>query len=315
LPPFRRLSAGSFGLAGWKINDFRKTAPGDGRRAIAYRSGRSGAVIHRRVPAAIDGGKMRRLAALVLAGLLAACTSVSYDFGDLARVAPRFGDRKPHEWGSRAPWSYPIHGTDVAKYQGRIDWERLKANGIAFAFIKATEGGDRVDDNFGDNWIAARNAGIPRGAYHFFYFCRPAIEQAQWYISHVPRERGALPPVIDMEWNPDSPTCTVHPAPETVRSELKVFADAVTRHYGKRPIIYTTIDFFDDNDLSRLRGVYPFWLRSVAGHPDDKFGGHPWIFWQYTGTGILPGIDGNADINTFNGGGAAWRKWLKANAS
>ncbi len=42
-------------------------------------------------------------------------------------------------------------------------------------------------------------------------------------------------------------------------------------------------------------------MRSVAGHPQEKYGSHPFTFWQYTGTGVVPGINGNADINVFNG--------------
>ena len=260
---------------------------------------------------------MRRLSLLLisclLAALPAACTSVSYDFGDLTAPGPHFRDRKPQRWGSRAPWRYPVHGTDVAKYQGNVNWSRLKADGIAFAFVKATEGGDRVDASFARNWREARAIGIPRGAYHFFYFCTPAIDQAAWFIRNVPKERDALPPVADVEWNPASPTCTYRPPAAVVRQEMKIFLEALAQHYGKEPIVYTTIDFFNDNDLSQLKG-YRFWLRSVAGHPDDKFDGHPWLFWQYTGTGVLPGIKGDADINAFNGDRAAWVTWLKANA-
>ncbi|EKF20779.1 glycoside hydrolase [Nitratireductor pacificus pht-3B] len=227
-------------------------------------------------------------------------------------VGPRFGDTDPHEWERGAPWHYAVHGTDVAKYQQEIDWAAARRGRISFAFIKATEGGDRVDDYFARNWNAARVAGIPRGAYHFYYFCRPAIEQARWFIRNVPRDPAALPPVLDMEWNPQSPTCKLRPPPETVRSEMRVFLQAVERHYGKRPIIYTSIDFFEDNQLSRFHG-YPFWLRSVAGHPDDKYSNHPWTFWQYTGTGVVPGITGKADINVFNGDAGTWKKWLAAN--
>lgn len=236
-------------------------------------------------------------------------------FGPFSGVAAgrRFADTDPHDWDGEAPWHYAVHGTDVAKYQAEIDWNRVRRGGISFAFIKATEGGDRVDDYFRRNWRQAKEAGIARGAYHFFYFCRPAIEQARWFIRHVPRERVALPPVLDMEWNPHSPSCKLRPPAETVRAEMRVYLDAVERHYGKKPIIYTSIDFFDDNDLGRLRG-YPFWLRSVAGHPNDKYDDHPWLFWQYTGTGVVPGIEGNADINVFNGSPTAWRSWLAANA-
>ncbi|WP_309085266.1 GH25 family lysozyme [Chelativorans sp.] len=253
--------------------------------------------------------------------LLAGCSGASYDFSDLVSPAAlpsssgglRFADNDQHDWTGRAPWHYPVHGTDVSKYQGEVDWQALRRNGISFAFIKATEGGDRVDDMFHRNWSAAKAAGIPRGAYHFYYFCRPAVEQARWFIRHVPRDSGALPPVLDMEWNHLSPTCKLRPPAETVRAEMQVFLDMVERHYGKRPIIYTSVDFFDDNGLWRFKG-YPFWLRSVAGHPDEKYDNHPWVFWQYTGTGIVPGIRGNADINVFHGNAEAWRGWLRANA-
>lgn len=254
------------------------------------------------------------LLALLLPALAAGCTSIYYEFGQIAAGSGRFGDRDPHAWATRTPWSYPVHGVDVSKYQEAIDWRTLRGQGIAFAFIKATEGGDRVDDRFDQNWRGARAAGIPRGAYHFYYFCRPAAEQAEWFIRNVPKESAALPPVIDMEWNPASPTCKLRPAPETVRAEMRVMIDRLAAHYGKRPIIYTTIDFFQDNGLAVFRND-ALWLRSVAGHPQEKYGRLPWSFWQYTGTGIVPGIKGDADLNAFNGNEAEWRRWLKANAN
>lgn len=226
---------------------------------------------------------------------------------------PRFEDRDPHDWKARAPWSYPVHGTDASKYQGTVNWGEARESGVSFAFLKATEGGDRVDDYFAVNWRNARAAGIPRGAYHFYYFCRPAIEQARWFISHVPNEPGALPPVLDMEWNHLSPSCKLRPPAETVKKEMKIFLDAIEKHYGKKPIIYTSIDFFDDNGLAQFRG-YPYWLRSVAGHPSERYGSHPFTFWQYTGTGSIPGIRGDADINVFNGSERQWRDWLRANS-
>lgn len=255
---------------------------------------------------------------------LAAC-SVADGFGPLETAStagtttvavthPRFEDTDPHEWESGAPWTYPVHGTDVSKYQTSVDWHRARASGVSFAFIKATEGGDRVDDYFDEHWRMTKAAGVPRAAYHFFYFCRPAAEQAAWFIRNVPKERSALPPVLDMEWNPQSPTCKKRPDPATVRREMKTFLSIVEKHYGKRPIIYTSLDFFADNDLASFRG-YPYWLRSVAGHPDSKYSSHPFTFWQYTGTGVIPGIRGNADINVFNGSMAEWKKWLKQNTT
>lgn len=226
---------------------------------------------------------------------------------------PQFGDADPHDWDGRAPQSYPVHGIDASRWQGDIDWPTARANGVSFAFFKATEGGDVIDPAFDTYWNGAGAAGIPRGAYHFFYFCRPAIEQARWYIRHVPRSKNALPPVLDMEWNAHSPTCTTRPDAAHVRREATIFMNALERHYGQRPIIYTTVDFFADNDMGRLAGV-EFWLRSVANHPSKVYPGQPWRFWQYSGTGLVPGIKGKVDLNTFSGSRGDWQSWLNARA-
>lgn len=272
---------------------------------------------------------MRRLAALALTICAAACTTMDYDFGVTAptgkaspsavasgKVAvrhPRFGDNDPHSWQGRTPWSYAVHGTDVSKYQGLVDWQQARDAGISFVFIKATEGGDRVDDLFHEHWRGAKAAGIPRSAYHFYYFCRPAAEQARWFIRNVLREAGTLPHVLDMEWNPLSPTCRLRPPAATVKREMRTFLTMIERHYGKRPIIYTSIDFYEDNDLSDFEG-YQWWLRSVAAHPDDRYDDERFLFWQYTGTGIVPGIEGDADINVFEGSEAQWQAWLAEHA-
>ncbi len=226
-------------------------------------------------------------------------------------VSANFGDAKPVDHGGKPPRAYPVHGIDVAKYQTGIDWREARANGVNFAFIKATEGGDRVDEMFRDHWREAARAGVRRGAYHFFYHCRPAIEQARWFIRHVPKTPGMLPPVLDMEWTPFSPTCTIRRPPEDIRRDAAIFLRAVTAHYGQRPILYTSIDFFEDNQMWRVEGA-DFWLRAVAKHPEHLYDGHPWTFWQYTSTGLVPGIAGKVDINVFAGSEDNWQEWLAA---
>ncbi len=223
--------------------------------------------------------------------------------------APNFGESDPaQDWQGARPSAHPVHGTDISVWQGRIDWPTARENGVNFVFIKATEGGDLMDPAFAANWDGAAAAGVARGAYHYFYHCSPAPAQARWFIAHVPRRADALPPVLDMEWTPQSPTCrNKRPAAE-IRADARAYLALVESAYGKRPILYTTVDFFEENALWTLSDV-DFWLRSTAGHPSDTYPGQPWLFWQYSGTGTVPGIRGPVDLNAFAGSRSDWANW------
>lgn len=242
-------------------------------------------------------------------GLLAACGGgpAYRPQAPVSQYAPQFGDVKPVDWPSTPPRHYPIHGIDISRWNQGIDWPVAQAAGVSFAFIKATEGGDHIDPEFRTHWENARRAGVPRGAYHFWYHCRSGAEQAEWFIRNVPREAGALPPVLDLEW-PRSRNCPVRPDGAHVRREAEVFLNRLERHYGQRPLVYTTPDFYKDTDLGRLRAE--FWLRAVADHPSSVYPGQAWTFWQHTGTGIIQGIPGKVDINAFRGNPGDWAGWL-----
>ena len=203
--------------------------------------------------------------------------------------------------GDVSPSDFVVHGVDVSKYQGEIDWDTVRGSGVTFAWIKATEGGDYKDQYFDRNWQAAKDAGIRRGAYHFAYWCRSAAEQVAWFERHVPIESDALPPVLDVEWNPTSKTCPRKLSREDALAQMQTILSEMERFYGKRPVIYSTVDFYRDvlsgGDLSN----YPIWVRSVKYAPRVKYGDRKWQFWQYTAEGQVPGIRGGVDRNAFNG--------------
>ena len=224
-----------------------------------------------------------------------------------------FDDARPVQWNGTPPWAYPVHGVDVARYQGNPDWNTLKGEGVSFAYIKATEGADVVDPSFAYNWSSTANLGIARGAYHFYYFCSSPEAQAAWFIRNVPRLKGNLPPVIDIELNPDSNTCRHVPSPNEAIDVISRFANILEVHYGQRPIIYTATNFYKQFELGRLRAL-EFWLRSTREVPASAYPGQRWTFWQYSATARIPGVRGNIDVNVFNGSSADWRKWTDARA-
>lgn len=222
-------------------------------------------------------------------------------------TVPQLGDRKPHTWQGGHPYNHHVHGIDISRYQGNIDWGRVRTSGVSFAYIKATEGADHSDPAFQRYWREAGAAGIPRGAYHYYYFCRSGAEQAQWFIRNVPRQAGSLPPVLDIEWT-HSRSCPRRPGSAEILREASTFLSILERHYGQRPLVYTTVDFYRETGIGRLNAE--FWLRSVADHPSKVYRGQRWSFWQYTGTGTVPGIRGDVDINAFAGSANQWRAWL-----
>ncbi|TGU69877.1 lysozyme, partial [Mesorhizobium sp. M1C.F.Ca.ET.144.01.1.1] len=112
---------------------------------------------------------------------------------------------------------FPIRGIDVSHHQGQIDWQRVAADDVAFAIIKATEGGTHVDTEFATNLREARAAGLAVGAYHFFTFCRPGADQAKNFIAAVPRGEALLPPVVDIEFGGN---CPQRPSPQQLNAEL-----------------------------------------------------------------------------------------------
>jgi lysozyme len=83
------------------------------------------------------------------------------------------------------------------------------------------------------------------------------------------------------------------------------------QHTGRRPIIYTDIPFHKDviEGTSEFEG-YPFWIRSTAARPEERYANRRWEFWQYTTTGRVPGISGNVDRNAFYGSEQEFQSWL-----
>jgi len=253
---------------------------------------------------ALRGRGLNRLASLLL--VLFAAVAGTAEARDLY---PKKGDSDPHD-GVAAARRHAVQGIDVSHYQLEIDWRRVKGAGARFAFIKATEGGDLLDPRFRDNWAGAKAAGVPRGAYHFVFWCRPARDQIRWFLRHVPKDPDALPPVLDVEWS--HKTGCPRPSPEKARAKMREMLKAFHAHYGRKPVIYTDINFHEDV----LSGTtefddYPFWVRSVADKPQERYENRPWEFWQFTATGRVPGIVGDVDRNAFFGSEKQFRDWVE----
>lgn len=199
-----------------------------------------------------------------------------------------------------SPNEYPVWGVDVSEYQGSIDWNILKEQGVQFAFIKATEGSSYIDTYFSANVSGAKLAGIPFGAYHFFSFDSSAETQAALFIETIGYHEGMIMPVIDIELYGEKKTNA--PPAEAVLDELDTFVNIIYEHYGHFPLIYTTQRSFDLYIAYNFPEC-PIWIRDVYFVPALS-DGRAWTFWQYSDRGVLNGYDGiekHIDMNVFRG--------------
>lgn len=209
------------------------------------------------------------------------------------------------------PPSYTIRGIDVSHYQERIDWKRLRKTSmgtdpVTFVIIKATEGMSLMDDYFYDNFKQAHANGLIRGAYHFLTPDVSAREQARFFINHVHLSAGDLPPVLDIE--DERKWLAADKSKTDIQRMAMEWLNAVERHYGVKPIIYSSYRFRRDILDDPCFDVYPFWMAHYyVSQPATDI---TWSFWQHTDCGKLDGIRGTVDCNVFNGDDDAFESLL-----
>ena len=188
---------------------------------------------------------------------------------------------------------YPVQGIDISHHQGDIDWERLKSQpNVRFVIMKATEGGDHRDRKFAGNWQAAKDAGIIRGAYHFFTFCRPGAEQADNVLATVPTEADALPLALDLEFTGN---CGKVPTLDELSTEISAFNARLGTRYPGQPVFYMNEAFFEQYFKGNETRFPPhlLWIRNIGRRPDCS----RWSIWQFADDGTVPGIGGPVDLN------------------
>lgn len=209
--------------------------------------------------------------------------------------------------GAKVPSGYYCYGIDVSKYQPHIDWDSLKVltdargrtinsitqakniRNVSYVFIKATEGTTLKDKHFRKHWKDADKAGIRRGAYHFFRSSKDGNEQAMHFINTVGKlSPGDLPPVLDIE--------TIHKgcSRKTLNDKALTWLRTVEKHYGRKPIVYSSASFIDNILCKEITDNYPIWVAHY-GTPRPRC--DRWHIWQFSDKAVVYGIEGEVDLN------------------
>jgi len=185
-----------------------------------------------------------------------------------------------------------LKGIDVSFYQGDISWSSIADDGIAFAYLKATEGVTLVDPQYLNNVEKLKSTPIQYGSYHFFQPSDDAEKQVDFFLSNVSLG-GQLPPVLDIEVSHGL-------SPASIKSSALIWLKAVESTTGCKPIIYTYKDFWETN-LGSDFNDYPLWLADYANRPSLPNGVSNYIFWQHSQKGKMKGISGSVDLDVYSG--------------
>lgn len=203
-------------------------------------------------------------------------------------------------------------GIDVSHLQGEVDWKEVLQAGYVFAFIKATEGETVVDPMFSQNWSGAGQAGLLRGAYHFFHAEDSPQTQAELFWKTV-GENGELPLVVDVEQEESGITV---PAADVVTANLVDFLALLQQMSGQQPMIYTNRGYWNNLETTAFSS-YPLWIAEYvtswapgSSPPSLPAGWNTWAFWQHSEGGQVPGVSKSTDLNAFNGSLGELRLWL-----
>ena len=216
-----------------------------------------------------------------------------YDFSGLSSQ----GDRMTYTEGGVLKSQV---GVDVSEHQGTIDWEAVKNDGIAFAFLRignrgTTEGGLFADSMFEENLTDAKAAGLQVGAY--FYSQATSVEEAQEeadFVIGILKGRSLdLPVVFDHEQD----TTTNARGNSVDRSTLTAAANAFCERIEQAG--YTAMIYGNKVDIARLNlndlGNRPVWFAEYsAAQPSGQF---DFAIWQYTNNGDVAGISTPVDLN------------------
>ena len=224
---------------------------------------------------------IRPLLAVLLTAMvvLCSCQSVGNKTRGKRQVSPRNVEAK-------------YDGIDISSHQGYIDWKKVSSDkDIRFVYIKATEGSTYRSPHYAHNITQARRYGLLVGSYHYLSSTSSIDEQFENFSKFALKSVQDLIPMLDVElrgnWS---------------RSQLidsvDKFCELTERHYGVQPMIYSTMGFYNKNLNPHFNNHHLYIGRYANEEPEINWEGE-YTIWQYTETGIIPGIDAYVDLCRF----------------
>ena len=196
-----------------------------------------------------------------------------------------------------------LKGIDVSKWNGDINWEKVKKAGIDFCIIR-TGYSKTVDYKFKYNIEEAIDNGLQIGVYHFSYATTnaKAKEEAEFCLKLIKPYRKYITLGVWFDYEYDSVSYSrrygVYPTKKSVTSLAKTFCSTVEKN-GYSTGIYTNLDFSSNYFTKEVLNKYPTWIACWQNKMTYK---GDFVMWQYTDSGRVDGIYGNngkVDMNWY----------------
>ena len=187
-----------------------------------------------------------------------------------------------------------VHGIDLSHYQGQVFWETVGENTkTAYVYLKATEGGDRVDDLYERNIQLAHRYGLKVGSYHFFRPKTPLhLQLKNFRVQCRPGEQDLIP-MVDVETTGGLSTAEFC-------DSLIAFLAMMEREYRQPPLVYTYRNFYNKHLVGKLDD-YKLMIAMYLPEEPVLADGRDITMWQYTSKGQIMGIRGYVDKSRFMG--------------
>lgn len=193
-----------------------------------------------------------------------------------------------------------IKGVDVSRHQPDMPWMEMRAEGIQFAYIKATEGVTYQDPKFKDHYMGAKRAGLKIGFYHYARPYNDPREEVKNLLNTTKDFPHDLPFALDIETNENKF------GREHITFFCKVWLETIEQITGETPVIYTYTHFAKQY-LGKELAKWPLWIAHYGvDRPGDNGIWDRWMVFQYTSDGGLKSYKGRLDLNVmepdfFNG--------------
>lgn len=191
-------------------------------------------------------------------------------------------------------------GIDVSKHQGKIDWNKVAADGVEFAFIRVALRGYGTgklveDETFEQNITGALSAGIKVGVYVYSQAINEAelLEEAELVLQKIAPYKVECPVVYDVEMVSGGEGRMNNLSVEERTNLTKLFCETI-KNAGYKPMIYHNMEMGALRIQLEALEDYDKWF---AYYNKNFYYPYDYKVWQYSDKGTVNGIKGDVDLN------------------